>query len=171
MLKIICLGCLISFGVSVFGQAPATTHSFVISGEVRSPLTVGVDDLKKFPEVSIGDLVITNHLGEKKSDATGLKGILLKQILQTAELKSENPKVLSTFYFVLRASDGYQVVYSWNELFNTVVGETVYVITEKNGKTLAQMDDAILVVSTRDYKTGRRNVKGLAGILVARVPQ
>jgi hypothetical protein len=145
------------------------TSSFTVSGEVFAPLTVSVMDLKKWKEVAIGDLVITNHLGEKKSEGKGLKGILLKEILQTTEIKSESPKVLSEYYFVFTASDGYKVVYSWNELFNTSVGESVYLVTEKNGKTITEMDDSILVVSLKDFKTGRRNVKGLASIDVMRV--
>ena len=150
-------------------QQIKVTCSFTISGEVFAPLTVSVMDFKKWKEVAIGDLVITNHLGEKKSEAKGLKGIVLKEILQTAEIKSESPKVLSEYYFVFAASDGYKVVYSWNELFNTSVGESVYLITEKNGKTITEMDDSILVVSIKDFKTGRRNVKGLSSIEVMRV--
>ena len=131
-------------GISLFclivGSANAeqikSITSFTISGEEVSPLTVSISDLKKWKEVSIGDLVITNHSGEKKSEAKGLKGILLKEILQTVEIKSESPKVLSEFYFVLIATDGYKVVYSWNELFNTSVGESVYLITEKNRNQL-----------------------------------
>jgi hypothetical protein len=146
-----------------------TTSSFTVSGEVFSPLTVSVMDLKKWKEVSIGDLVITNHLGEKKNESKGLKGILLKEILQTVEIKSENPKVLSEYYFVFTASDGYKVVYSWNELFNTPVGDSVYLVTEKNGKIITEMDDSILVVSTKDFKTGRRNLKALSSISVMRV--
>jgi len=161
-------------------QQIKVTSSFTISGEVFTPMTVSVMDFKKWKEVAIGDMVITNHLGEKKSEAKGLKGILLKEILQTVEIKSDSlpaltlrqtgPKVLSEYYFVFTASDGYKVVYSWNELFNTTVGESVYLITEKNGKSITEMDDSILVVSTKDFKTGRRNVKGLSSIGVMRVP-
>jgi len=154
---------------SLFAQEQIkVTSSFTISGEVFSPLTVSVMDLKKWKEVVIGDLVITDHLGEKKGEAKGLKGILLKEILQTAEIKSETPKVLSEYYFVFTASDNYKVVYSWNELFNTLVGESVYLVTEKNGKIITEMDDSILVVSTKDFKTGRRNLKGLTSIAVMR---
>ena len=135
-------------------QQMKVTSAFTVSGEVFSPLTVSVMDLKKWKEVSIGDLVITNHLGEKKSEAKGLKGILLKEIIQTIEIKSESPKVLSEYYFVLVATDGYKVVYSWNELLNTSVGDSVYLVTEKNGKRITEMDDSILLVSTKDFKTG-----------------
>jgi len=168
-MKNLIAGLFILFQSSLFAQQTKVTSSFVISGEVFSPLTVSVMDLKKWKEVAIGDLVVTNHAGERKSDAKGLKGILLKEILQTVEIKSESPKVLSEYYFVFAASDGYKVVYSWNELFNTVVGESVYLITEKNGKTITEMDDSILVVSTKDFKTGRRNMKGLTSIEVTRV--
>jgi hypothetical protein len=151
-----------------FGQQIKATSSFIISGEVSAPVTINIADLKKWKEVSIDNLIITNHLGEKKSEAKGLKGILLKEILKTVEIKSESPKVLSEYYFVLAASDGYKVVYSWNELFNTATGDSVYLVTEKNGKTITEMDDSILVVSTKDFKTGRRNVKGLSSIAVMR---
>ncbi len=157
MKKIILFSLCLMVG-TVNAQQIKVTSSFTISGEVFAPLTVSVMDFKKWKEVAIGDLVITNHLGEKKSEAKALKGILLKEILQTVEIKSESPKVLSEYYFVFTASDGYKVVYSWNELFNTAVGESVYLVTEKNGKTITEMDDSILVVSTKDFKTGTRNV-------------
>ncbi len=162
------LGLLILTGCVAHAQQIKPTTAFTVSGEVFSPLTVSLLDLKKWKEVVIGDLVITNHLGEMKSEAKGLKGISLKDILQTVEIKSESPKVLSEYYFVFSGSDDYKVVYSWNELFNTVVGESVYLVTEKNGKSITEMDDTILVISTKDYKTGRRHIKGLASIAVMR---
>ncbi len=145
------------------------TQSFTISGEVKSPAVVKNTDLKKWRVQNIGDVVITNHLGEKKSDEKGLKGVLLKDVLQTVEINAENPRVLSEYYFVCKANDGYTVVYSWNELFNSPTGNTVYVVTEREGKTLTEMNDAILMISTGDFKTGRRHLKALATIEIKRV--
>lgn len=167
MKKIILTSFWLAAGIANAQQIKVTS-SFTVGGEVFSPLTVSVMDLRKWKEVAIGDLVITNHLGETKSEAKGLKGILLKEILQTVEIKSESPKVLSEYYFVFTASDGYKVVYSWNELFNTSVGESVYLITGKDGKSITEMDDSILVISTKDFKTGRRNVRGLSAVTVMR---
>jgi hypothetical protein len=145
---------------------PKPTNSFVISGEVKNPLTVNLADLKKWKEQSIGDVVITNHLGERKSEAKGLKGILLRDLLSSVEIKSESPKVLSEYYFVCKATDGYTVVYSWNEIFNTSVGDAVFIVTEKNGKSAVSMDDSILMISPKDVRTGRRHVKSLTSIEV-----
>ncbi len=145
-----------------------STSSFNIVGSVKSPVRIQLADLSKWPVQEIGDVVITNHLGEKKSEAKGLKGVLLKDVLQSVEINAESPKVLSEFYFKCIASDGYIVVYSWNELFNSPTGKSAYIVTEKDGKKLADMRDAILMISTSDTATGRRYVKALATIEVRR---
>jgi len=46
------------------------------------------------------------------------------------------------------------VVFSWNEIYNTDTGIGMYVITEKNGKKMCEMDERILAISSRDFKTG-----------------
>jgi len=144
------------------------TANFLISGEVKSSLTVGIPDLKKWKETGVADMVITNHLGEKKSEVKGIRGILLKDILSAIEINAESPKVLSEYYFVCKANDGYTVVFSWNELFNNPIGDGVYVITEHDGVSADHMKDAMLLVSTSDFKTGRRHVKALQSIEVKR---
>lgn len=144
------------------------TSSFVISGEVKTPVTIQIADLNKWKVVPIGDVVITNHLGEKKSEAKGLKGVLLKDVLSAVEINSESPRVLSEYYFVCKANDGYTVVYSWNEIFNSSVGDNAYIITEKDGKPASSLDDSIVMISSGDFKTGRRHVKALTSVEVKR---
>ncbi len=124
-----------------------STSSFTISGEIKTPVTIQVSDLAKWKVATIGDVVITNHLKEKKSEAKALKGVLLRDVLSSVEISSESPKVLSEYYFICKANDGYTVVYSWNEIFNTSVGETAYIVTEKEGKPATAMEDAIVMIS------------------------
>lgn len=116
----------------------------------------------------MGDITITNHLGEKKSEQKSLKGILLKDILKSVEINNENPRVLSEYYFVCKSTDGYKVVYSWNELFNSPASESVYLVTSKNGQGAKEMKETILMISPKDYMTGRRYLKSLATIEVKR---
>lgn len=145
-----------------------STDSFVIQGEVVSAKTVKLTELKNWKSHDIGDVVITNHTGEKRGEAKQLKGVLLRDILQSVEIKSESPKQLSEFYFVCNASDGYKVVFSWNEIFNTKVGDSVYIITSKEGKPAAELPESVLLLSPNDFKTGRRHVKSLQSIEVKR---
>lgn len=147
------------------------TSSFTIKGEVKASKTITIQDFSKFAEKEIGDVVITNHLGEKKSEQKSLKGILLKDVLQGVEINSESPKVLSEYYLVCRATDGYKVVFSWNELFNSPTGDKVYLVTSKGGKKASEMEESILMISPADFKTGRRFVKSLETIEIYRAPK
>jgi len=81
----------------------------------------------------------------------------------------ETPKVLSEYYFVCIASDNYKVVFSWNEIFNSDTGKSVYIITAQDGKPATGLDNRIALVSPKDQMTGRRYVKGLQKIVVERV--
>jgi hypothetical protein len=142
--------------------------SITINGRVKSPKTFTADAIRQYKVYNIGDVVITNHKGEVKGTAKELSGILLRDLLQSIEPDAESQKVLSEYYFTCIASDGYKVVFSWNELFNTTTGNTVYIITSKDHKSIDALDESILLISTADIHTGRRYVKNLQSIIVRR---
>jgi hypothetical protein len=160
---VFCIGALIAFS--------QTTTSFTVSGNVKSEKKISVNDLEKMPLLVIGDLAITNHKGEVKGTAKNMRGIRLRDVLKDIELDTDNPKLMSEYYFVATATDGYRVVFSWNELFNSGIGETVYVVIEKDGKKVSQTEDSILTISSSDIRTGRRFVKNLSSIVVGRAGQ
>src|SRR5688572_23784191 len=89
-----------------WAQSIAPTQSFTISGDVKEAVTFSLDDLKKIPSVALGTVIITNHLGEKKSEARDIKGILLRDLFKKVEINTESPKVLSEYYVVCKATDG-----------------------------------------------------------------
>lgn len=144
------------------------TTSFRITGEIKEEKKISVDDFYHYRESSLGDVTITNHLGEVKSQQKKLKGILLRDVLDKIEIKSEGPKVLSEYYIVCKATDGYTIVYSWNEIFNNPAGESIYLITSKDGATAKDLEESILMLSPRDYKTGRRYLKSLTEVQIKR---
>lgn len=146
-----------------------TTEKFTIEGKIKKVMTVSLADLSSYKSYTIDSIVITNHLGERKSTLKKVKAVLLKDILDKAEIDSETPKVLSEYYLVCVASDNYKVVFSWNELFNSPNGQSIYIITEQDGKPASTLDNRIALVSSKDQMTGRRYVKGLQKILVERV--
>jgi hypothetical protein len=150
-------------------QQPATpTSTFLVTGAVEKEHVFDYAQITSLPEQTLADLVITNHLGEPRGTARNLKGVLLRDLLKSVTIKAESPKVLSEFYLTLIAADGYKVVFSWNELFNSDTGSHVYLITEKDGKRLTELPERILLITETDHKTGRRHVKNLARVVVAR---
>jgi hypothetical protein len=145
------------------------TDTLRISGQIKNELIFTLHDLDTFPTKTISDVIITNHLGETKKTAKQLKGFLLKKLLEKVDLQTSAPKELNEFYFIFIASDGYKVVFSWNEIFNTATGNSFYLITEQDGKKIKESDERILIVSATDFKTGRRYIKGLQKIIIKRV--
>jgi hypothetical protein len=145
-----------------------TTDAFHISGQIKSEKTVTLDDLHSYPSEHIPYVIITSHTGAVKDTLTGLKGVLLKSILADVEITSESPKLLSEYYVTLIASDGYKVVFSWNEIFNSGTGEYLYIILEEGGVPIQMLEERIPVVCASDFKTGRRYVQGLAQIVIRR---
>ena len=169
MIRIFILISVLATALTGFSQESKPTNSFNINGKVESPKIITMADLKKLKMYNLGDIVITNHRGEVKGTAKELTGVLLTQVLEQVEFDAETPKVLSEYYFSCIASDGYRVVYSWNELFNTVVGNSVYIILSKEHKSIDDSEENILMISTQDAKTGRRYLKNLETIQVGRI--
>ena len=146
-----------------------TTQAFTVEGLVEQPLTIQMADLKNYATVSIDSVVIKNHLGERKSTLKNIKAVPLKSVLRDLKIKAEQPRQLSEFYFVCIAADGYKVVFSWNEVFNNPLGDTISIIVEVNGKQIQELDNRIAIFSPTDEMTGRRYVKSLEKIVVRRV--
>ncbi len=157
------------FSASAQKENIPTTENFSIEGKVKKNLTVSLADLSSYKSYSIDSIVITNHLGERRSSLKKVKAVLLKDILDKAEIDAENHKVLSEYYLICIASDNYKVVFSWNEIFNNASGSSVYIITGQDGKSSTTLDNRIALVSPKDQMTGRRYVKGLQKIVVERI--
>ena len=156
--------------LSVFGQRKITsTDSFKIQGKIKSEQIFTLTQLDSFPKQVIKDQILYNHKGEIKDTVKNCKGILLKTILDKVEFIYEKPKELNEFYFVFVASDDYKVVFSWNEIYNTEIGNNLFIITELNGKKLKDIEQRIVLTSTSDLKNGRRYIKGLEKIEVKKV--
>lgn len=166
-LKPITIICFLAFTVIGFAPEPES-RSFVIKGKVKGELKIELKDLQQYTLYSIGSVNIVSHKGDVKGKAKELKGVLLRDVLQKVTLDTDNAKLFSEYYFVCKASDNYKVVYSWNEIFNTAIGNSVYIVLEREGKNLTEDEDSPLMVSTEDIRTGRRYLKNLDSIVVGR---
>lgn len=109
---------------------------------------------------------ITNHLGELKKTLKNVRAVKVKDLFSGLEFNTDNPKLLSEFYFVFEASDGYKVVFSWNEIFNSPLGDSVFFIVGKDGQTIENQEDRIAVICTTDINAGRRYVKSVSKVWV-----
>ncbi len=148
--------------------AQKTSESITVSGEVQKEETIDISKLSGYSTVHVDSLRIYAHDMQPKGLMKNINGVLLKDILSVIPFNNENPKVLSEYYIECQATDGYKVLFSWNEIFNSETGNHVMIITSKNGTNITQLDDHIALVSPTDKATGRRYVKWLSKIIIHR---
>lgn len=137
-----------------------------VKGEVEVPLVLTVDSLKTMKVALIKNYNIVCQSGAVVKDDSTCKGVLLKDILQKAKIKTSHKD--HNFYIVARATDGYKATFSWGELFNNAVGDNTYVIFEENGMPIKEKGDMILICPG-DVISGMRHVYWLKSIEVYKV--
>ena len=153
---------------------PAPAHenmsrALAVTGKVATPLTLTVADLRKLPQANGGDIAVTRHNGDKAETITSYKGVRLRDILDKAALDAPGHNDVKKLAIIATATDGYAVVFSWGELYNSPAGEGVIVYYEKNGKALDDSDGEIALISAKDIRTGPRHVKWLNGVEVRKL--
>lgn len=149
--------------------AKYVTQNITITGAVEHKLKLGVDDLRKFPPQQVGELPMVCQTGANLGQMENLKGVLLRDILDQAKVVSKEHNDVKKTIIIATASDGYKVVFSWSEVFNSPVGDGVMVFFEKDGVPLADDEGRIAMVSTKDIRTGPRHVKWLKTIEVKKI--
>ena len=148
--------------------AQKTSESITVSGDVQKEETIDITKLSGYTTVHVDSLHIYTHDMQPKGLMKNIDGVLLKDILSAIPFNNENPKVLSEYYIECQATDGYKVLFSWNEIFNSETGKQVMIITRKNGMNASQLDDRIALITPTDQATGRRYVKWLNRIIIHR---
>lgn len=134
----------------------------IVSGDVKTSLTLKVADLKAFPPEQIVDASVTRRVDDKDTSSS-LHGVRLTAVLQRAGLLSADERYDWRHTIVVAtATDGYKVAFSWPELFNTDIGPGVLVLFERDGRPLEDREGRIALVSTRDLRLGPRSVKWLS---------
>lgn len=157
---------LLSFFSSVLAFAQSAKSIEIIAPDNGKTIFTSAD-LLRYPQHNIDSIQITNHLKEYKSTLKNIKGVLLRDVLSKISFKEKSPKVLSEYYMVCIAEDGYKVVFSWNEIFNTAVGNNVMIIPEMESR----IKEGISTLSPADFATGRRYVKMLKTIQLKKISE
>lgn len=140
------------FSAVVAAQATSqVTTSVTVAGNVAQPLTLTVADLKRLPAHAIEYAPPPG--AEHKSAGEPVRhytGCLLRDVLAAAKPVENKPRELRRSYVLASASDGYEVVFSWAELFISAVGDGVFVVYERDGAPLADDEGRIALIVTTD---------------------
>ncbi|WP_310992325.1 hypothetical protein [Aequorivita marina] len=145
------------------------TDSFMVQGAIKNELNFNLDFLKKFESKEINQAIVTKYRAASGSTATQLKGVLLKDLLKGQRYNVNNPNELKKLSFILKNTAGTELVYSWDQLFNSEIGNTTYIVLSTFGKQFEAMNERILVVVGSDSASGRSYLENLSEIDVQKV--
>ena len=95
--------------------------------------------------------------------------MLLRDVLAAAKPVEKERHDLRRSIVVATATDGYQAVFSWAELFLSPIGDGAMVIFERDGAPLSSNEGPLAIVSLKDTQPGPRHVKWVERIEVRRV--
>lgn len=130
-----------------------------VTGEVQKALVLTLVQVRE----------IAQRRGAVQERSYG--GLRLVDLLDEADIRRDQPRALRRTYVVAFATDGYQAVFSWGELYNSPLGRGVLIAFERDGKPLQDGEGRFALVSLGDDKPGPRHVKWLTRIDVRRVPE
>lgn len=147
------------FVTSTAFAAPALT----VSGTVEHALSLDTIAVRGFP----ADQVVTLTLPGARPSI--VRGVRLKAFLEKAKLVVLDHNTAKKTVVIATARDGYAVVFSWSELFNSEAGDSVLVLFERDDKALPADEGPLALVSGRDLRTGPRHVKWLERIEVKQI--
>lgn len=140
-----------------------------IEGRVKKKLTLDVASLAKHPKQNAQEIAIQTIERVERHQIARYQGVLLTDLLSEAGINDYHRNELKKTAIIAQAVDGYKVVFSWTELFNSDIGRGVVVVYQKNGQALDQSLGKIALISAQDTATGPRFVKWLDKISVVKI--
>lgn len=134
-----------------------------LGGSVEHPASWDPAAFEKLGPERFENIALVCKSAAVKSEPKTIRGVRLKKLLEGANIVSAGKKERNRIVIIASAADGYSAAFSYNELFNTAVGEKV-IVALKEGK--------FTLYSDADYFTGARHVRDLERIdvVVASIP-
>ena len=145
---------------------PGEACALRVTGRVKQPLVLSMEELCGMETEEVKDLFIICGSGTPKGSIASCRGVLLEDVIRMAEVIKDEDNDTKKMFILATASDGYKVVFSWQEIFNSPIGGGVMILIEKEGRSLCTEHDRLELISVQDYFTGSRYVKRLKNIEV-----
>jgi DMSO/TMAO reductase YedYZ molybdopterin-dependent catalytic subunit len=130
-----------------------------VKGEVKNRLELKLADLQSMPRVEA-------RVRDGDGTAVTFEGVSLWDILQKAQfLDAGTHKKLVNTCVIVKAKDGYKVVYSLAEIAPTMTDRKVFLADRCNGKALAEAQGPLKVIAP-DEKMRARWVRQVTALEV-----
>ena len=124
--------------------------SFTFTGEVITALDLKKSDLSGYKQIS-------HKVKDRDNKEHEFKGVALFELLEKAgvttgsKLRGEN----LAKYILIRAADGYEVVYALPEVDPEFTDQIIMLATEKDGQALPNGEGPFRIITPNDKKQAR----------------
>ncbi|HTE33188.1 MAG TPA: molybdopterin-dependent oxidoreductase [Chryseolinea sp.] len=128
----------------------ASKPFFTVEGEVLKPLKLTLHDLSKLKQTEV-------KAKDKDGKEHSFKGVRLVDILDSAgvslgkELRGKN----LTKYILIKAVDGYEVIFSLPEVDPEFTGQTIILAYQVDGNPLPKGEGPFRIVAPNDKRPAR----------------
>ena len=160
-----------------FGAAPGGTEPAPqgqghvdIRGAVVQARSWTTSELRALPQVTWserrrvveGAAVTPSQTPESQFE---YRGVRLRDLIERAGIKADRREQRRTV-ILATAQDGYQASFSWGELFNSSLGDSVVLVLREGAFDVIERDGLPALRSLQDLRSGPRHVRWLARIEV-----
>lgn len=144
-----------------------TDVCLVVDGQVSEPRNFSLSEILEMDRIEVSRVRHACGSGDLKGEIGSCSGVLLTDIINGVQVSVSDHNDTKKMYIITSSNyDGYSTVFSWQELYNTDVGEGVLIVIERDGKKLYENTGRIDLLSSRDVLTGSRYVKNLCHIQI-----
>ena len=133
---------------------------------VPRPRVFTVQDLERLDRHDLGPTQVLCFSGRPIAQVDSYVGARLVDVLDSCGLSERPRPELKRCVVCARGQDGYQAIFSWNELYNSAIGGKVLVLYQKNAEPLDAHLGAICLISANDARLGPRHLRGLSQVTV-----
>lgn len=143
--------------------------SLSVCGLVDKTRTFSLKELQSMDVIEVTDSLLACGSGEPKGYIGQLRGVRLTDLINEVPVTISGHNDTKKMYLIVSSSDGYTTVFSWQEVFNTEVGEGIMVLLERDGQAVHGGSGEVDLFSAKDFLTGPRYLKKLAQIEICMV--
>jgi len=143
------------------GTCASLRHRVTVGGWVHWPLVLDLATLVRRDAVEVPDFELVCTADGSHGVLPPMRGVLLRDLIQEARPAFERRTDFKRAAVMVESCDGYRALFSWGELFHTMVGDGVLLVFDHPAAPLGTGVGPFALISRYDRYTGPRFMRGL----------
>ncbi|MDP9902725.1 hypothetical protein [Variovorax ginsengisoli] len=135
-----------------------------IGGWVRQPARLDAGQLERLGAIDVPNFVVRCTVDGAHGGPRPMRAVALRRLIEQSQPAFAQRTDFKRVAIVAESQDGYRALFSWSELFHTVIGTGVHLAFDCAQAPLAGDTGPFALVSLHDEFTGPRFVRQLASV-------